>query len=106
MKSGIIQVIGAIAILLIGIAMGSAWKSKAPGLRQELEARDNTIAEMQATIQNLEARAPKQPGSGGYSSSTSRAQVEAEIQHRLAEAARLQSNATLLVGALAAAREA
>jgi hypothetical protein len=108
MKSGIVQVIGAIAILLIGMAIGAAWKGKArlaeseresAGLRQELEARDSTIAEMQTTIENLQSRAPKQL-------TTSRAQVEAEVQQRLAEAARLQSNAAQLVGALTAAREA
>lgn len=111
MKRGIIRVIGAIAILLMGIAIGSAWKGKprlvdveqnSANLLQELQARDNTIAELQATIHALEARAPNER----ESQSASRTQVEAEIQHRLAEAARLQSNATQLIGALAAAREA
>lgn len=91
--------------------MGSAYKGRRclvveKILHKNIEARENTIAELEARITHLEARAPKQFDVNSDPSTASRVQVEAEIQQRLAEAARLQSNATQLVGALAAAREA
>ena len=93
--------------------MGSAHKGRKCNevaklveiLQGQIESRDNTIAELQARVESAEAGAPQQLNLS-QSPTGSRAQVETEIQQRLAEAARLQSNATQLVGALAAAREA
>jgi len=98
------------AVIFAGILASNTWKRTnlrvnqlervCEDLRSQLEARDQTIADLRGD------RPVADPGPRATNGGTSVAATQAELERRLAEVKVLQSNAAALVQALAATREA